>query len=47
MYPVVDEAITALSTCEINAVKNANNWKFINNDKKPKMIKQTAYLCLN
>ena len=47
MFPIVDETITTLSTCEINAVKGANNWKFINNDKKPKMIKQTAYLCLN
>ena len=47
MYPVVDETITTLSTCETDAVKDANNWKFIKNDKKPKMIKQTAYLCSN
>jgi hypothetical protein len=47
MYPVVDETITTLSVCEINAVKDANNWKFIKNDKKPKMIEQSIYLCLN
>ena len=27
--------------------KDANIWKFINNEKKPKMIKQNAYVCLN
>jgi hypothetical protein len=47
MYPVVDETITTLSACEIDAVKDANNWKFIKNDKKPKMIEQSVYLCLN
>ena len=45
MYPIVDESITILSKCEIDAVKDANNWKFIDNDKKPKMIKQSAYIC--
>jgi len=45
MYPVVHEAITILSECEIDAVKDANNWKFIKNNKKPKMIKQSAYIC--
>ena len=44
MYPVVHEAITILSECEIDAVKDANNWKFIKNNKKPKMIKQSAYI---
>ena len=47
MYPIVDESITTLSKCEINAVRDANNWKFIHNDKKPKMIKQRAHICLN
>ena len=47
MYPIVDESITILSKCEIDAVKDANNWKFIKNNKKPKMIKQSAYICLN
>ena len=45
MYPVVDEAIKTLSKCEIDAVKDANNWKFIKNDQKPKMIKQSVYIC--
>jgi predicted Zn-dependent protease len=47
MSPVVNETVKQISTCEIDAVKDANNWKFINNDKKPKMIKQSVYLCLN
>jgi hypothetical protein len=47
MYPVVHEAITILSECEIDAVKDAKNRKFIKNNKKPKMIKQSAYICLN
>jgi matrixin len=47
MYPVVDETVTTLSTCEINAAKDANNWKFIKNNKKPKIIEQRAYVCLN
>jgi Matrixin len=47
MSPIVNETVKHISACEIDAVKDANNWKFINNDKKPKMIKQSAYLCLN
>ena len=39
MSPVVNETVTKISTCEVDAVKEGNNWKFINNDKKPKMIK--------
>jgi predicted Zn-dependent protease len=45
MYPVVDEPITTLSKCEIDAAKDANNWKFVKNDQKPKMIKQSVYVC--
>jgi Matrixin len=47
MSPIVNETVKQISVCEIDAVKDANNWKFINNDKKPKTIKQSAYLCLN
>jgi hypothetical protein len=47
MFPIVNETVKHISACEIDAVKDANNWKFINNDKKPKMIKQSAYICLN
>ena len=36
MYPVVDETITTLSTCELDTVKDANKWKFNNNDKNQK-----------
>lgn len=44
MYPIVDEAVIEISRCEIDAVKDANNWKFINNDKKPKMLEQSVYI---
>ena len=47
MSPTVNETIKQISACEIDAVKDANIWKFINNEKKPKMIKQNAYICLN
>ena len=45
MYPIVDEVVTKISMCEIDAVKNANNWKLNNNDKKPKMLEQNIYRC--
>ena len=38
MYPVVNEVVTTISICEIDAVKDANNWKFVKNNKKPKML---------
>lgn len=47
MSPIVNETVKQISACEIDAVKDANNWKFINNEKKPKTIKQNAYVCLN
>ncbi len=45
MYPIVDQTVIEISRCEIDAVKDANNWKFINNDKKPKMLEQSVYIC--
>jgi len=45
MYPIVDEAVMEISRCEIDAVKDANNWKFIKNNEKPKMLKQSIYQC--
>ena len=45
MYPIVNEAIMEISRCEIDAVKDANNWKFIKNNKKPKMLEQSVYIC--
>jgi hypothetical protein len=44
MYPIVNEAVMKISRCEIDAVKDANNWKFIKNDKKPKMLEQSVYI---
>ena len=34
------------SRCEIDVVKDANNWKYIKNDKKPKMLEQSIYQCI-
>ena len=31
MSPIVNESVKRISACEIDAVKDANNWKFINN----------------
>ena len=45
MYPIVDETVMKISRCEIDAVKDANNWKLIKNDKKPKMLEQSVYIC--
>jgi len=45
MYPIVDEAVMEISRCEIDAIKDANNWKFIKNNEKPKMLKQSIYQC--
>jgi len=32
MSPIVNETVKQISTCEIYAVKDANNWKFIKNN---------------
>ena len=45
MYPIVGEVVTKISKCEIDAVKDVNNLKFIKNDKKPKMLEQSIYHC--
>ena len=45
MSPVVNETVKHISYCEIDAVKDANNWKFIKKDKKPKMLEQSVYIC--
>ena len=47
MSPIVNETVKHISACEIDAVKDANNWKFINNDKKPKLLEQSVYRCSN
>jgi hypothetical protein len=47
MSPIVNETVTKISKCEIDAVKDANNWKFIKNDKKPKLLEQSVYRCSN
>ena len=46
MYPIVeDDGVIEISRCEIDAVKDANNWKLIKNDKKPKILEQSVYIC--
>jgi hypothetical protein len=47
MSPIVNETVKQISACEIDAVKDANKWKLINHYKKPKMIQQNAYICIN
>ena len=47
MSPIVNETIKHISSCEIDALKDANKWKLINDSKKPKMIQQNAYICIN
>jgi len=47
MSPIVNETVKHVSSCEINAVKDANKWKLIKDNKKPKMIHQNAYICIN
>lgn len=31
IYPIVEEVVTKISKCETDAVKDANNWKFVKN----------------
>lgn len=45
MYPIVDQTVIEISRCEIDAVRDANNWKFIENNKKPRMLEQSVYIC--
>jgi hypothetical protein len=47
MSPIVNETVKHISSCEIDAVKDANKWKLIKDGKKPKMIHQNAYICIN
>lgn len=45
MSPNIEEVITEISKCEVDAVKNANEWKFIKNENKPKKLEQFVYKC--
>ena len=47
MSPIVNETVKHISSCEIDAVKDTNKWKLIKDGKKPKMIHQNAYICIN
>ncbi|HJT84665.1 MAG TPA: M57 family metalloprotease [Nitrososphaeraceae archaeon] len=47
MSPIVTETVKHTSSCEIDAVKDANEWKLLKGGKKPKMIHQNVYICIN
>jgi matrixin len=45
MSPNVDEIITQMSACELNSVKYANHWKFIDNGNSPDPIDEEGFKC--
>jgi hypothetical protein len=45
MSPNVDEIITKISACELDSVKYANHWKFIDNDDSPHPLDDDRYKC--
>jgi len=45
MSPNVDEVITKMSACELESVKFANSWKFIDDDDYPHPIDEEAFKC--
>ena len=45
MSPNVNEVITKMSACELESVKYANSWKFIDDDDSPHPIDEEAFKC--
>jgi hypothetical protein len=45
MSPNVDEVITKMSACELESVKYANSWKFIDDEDYPHPIDEEAFKC--
>jgi hypothetical protein len=41
----VDEIITKVSACELESVKFANHWKFIENDDSPHPLDEEGFKC--
>lgn len=47
MSPNVDELITKMSACELESVKYANSWKFIEDDDSPSPLDKANFKCKN
>jgi hypothetical protein len=47
MSPNVDEVITKMSACELESVKYANSWKFIEDDDSPSPLNKEIFKCKN
>lgn len=47
MSPNVDELITKMSACELESVKYANSWKFIEDDDSPSPLDKETFKCKN
>ena len=47
MSPNVDEVITKMSACELESVKFANSWKFIEDDDSPSPLDKANFKCKN
>jgi hypothetical protein len=47
MSPNVDEVITKMSACELESVKYANSWKFIEDDDLPSPLGKETFKCKN
>ena len=45
MSPNVDEVISKVSACELESVKYANHWKFVNNDNSPHPLDKEGFKC--
>ena len=41
----VDEIITKISACELESVKYANSWKFVDNDDSPRHLDEDGFKC--
>jgi len=47
MAPNVDEVITKMSACELESVKYANSWKFIEDNDSPSPLDKEIFKCKN
>ena len=45
MSPNVDEVITKMSACELESVRYANSWKFINDKDFPQPLDKEDFKC--
>jgi hypothetical protein len=45
MSPNVDEVITKVSACELESVKYANQWKFLDKDDLPRPLDKEGFKC--